>query len=392
METHQLPGDEAPQPAVAAELEIKESAAPDVAMEQATPLPLPGRAESPNEFIWLFEYGLEMDAAFLNERERLNGSAHLYGPAVLKGYRISLEAVASSTGQVVATILPGREYAAAVWGVLYRIPLRLIEAPDDEPPLLDKIHPAPYFEPLDVVVYEPYRKRELACITYIASTFARRQFHLLPLEQQGIDPWYAKHLLESARQHKFPGEYLQELLIRTASKVETRPTPLEQNTEPIAVVPGKTDARPSTTAMPGTSNLAQRNRWPMALAAYLLVLLLAALSLAVVQGLGLLSTIFTAHFAPLGIPWLVLLYGLLGGCVSCIVMLGRQHTINPPGFVVVTWFARPYIGAILAALAYLALNSGILVLTGSVRQPGALFSLVGALAGLCEGWIFYRRA
>jgi len=389
---HQLPGDEAPQPAVAAELEIKESAAPDVAMEQATPLPLPGRSEPPNEFIWLFEYGLEMDAAFLNDRERLNGSAHLYGPAVLKGYRISLDAVASSTGQVVATILPDREYAAAVWGVLYRIPLRLIESPDDEPPLLDKIHPAPYFEPLDVVVYEPYRKRELACITYIASTFARRQFHLLPLEQQGIDPWYAKHLLESARQHKFPGEYLQELLIRTASKGETRPTPLEQNTEPIAVVPGKTDARPSTTAMSGTSNLAHRNRWPMALAAYLLLLLLAALSLAVVQGLALLSTIFTAHFAPLGIPWLVLLYGLLGGCVSCIVMLGRQHTINSPGFVVVTWFARPYIGAILAALAYLALNSGILVLTGSVRQPGALFSLVGALAGLCEGWIFYRRA
>src|SRR5260370_295883 len=373
---HQLPGDEAPQPAVAAELEIKESAAPDVVMEQPLPWPLPGMQESPNEFIWLFEYGLRLLARFLNDRERLNGSAHLYGPAVLKGYRISLDALASSTGQVVATILPGREYGAAVWGVLYRIPLRLIESPDDEPPLLDKIHPAPYFEPLDVVVYEPYRTRELACITYIASTFARRQFHLLPLEQQGIDPWYAKHLLESARQHKFPGEYLQELLIRTASKGETRPTPLEQNTEPIAVVPRRTDAQPSTTAMSGTSNLAHRNRWPMALAAYLLVLLLAALSLAVVQGLALLSTIFTAHFAPLGIPWLVLLYGFLRGCVSFLVMLGRPHTINSPGFVVVSWFARPYIGALLAALAYLALNIAILVLTGHGRTPRALVSLV----------------
>jgi len=331
-----------------------------------------------------------MDAAFLNDRERLNGSAHLYGPAILKGYRISFDAVASPTGQVAATILPGSEYAAAVWGVLYRIPLRLIEAPDDEPPPLDKIHPASYFEPLDVVVYEPYRKRELACITYIASTFARRQFHLLPLEQQGIDPWYAKHLLESARQHKFPAEYLHELLIHTAPKGETQPTPLEQNTEPLAVVPGKTGIRPSTTTMPGTSNLAQRNRWPMALAAYLLVLLLAALSLAVIQGLALLSTLFTARFAPLGIPWLVLLYGLLGGCVSCIVMLGRRHTTNLPGFVVLTWFARPFIGVILAALAYLALNSGILILTGSAGH--AVFSLVGALAGLCEGWIFYRRA
>src|SRR5258708_25265084 len=130
---HQLPGDEAPQPAVAAELEIKESAAPDVVMEQATPLPLPARPESPNEFIWLFEYGLEMDAAFLNDRERLNSSAHLYGPARLEGYRISLNAVASSTGQVAATILPGREYAAAVCGVLDRTPLRLSASPGDAP-------------------------------------------------------------------------------------------------------------------------------------------------------------------------------------------------------------------------------------------------------------------
>jgi len=384
VETHQLSDTESPQPAVPAQLDIKESAVPDVAIEQATPLPLPSK---PDEFIWLFEYGLEMDAAFLNDRERLNGSAHLYGPAVLKGYRISFDVVGSSTGQVVATIQPGHEYGAAVWGVLYRIPRRLIESPGDEPPLLDKFHSAPYFEPLDVIVYEPYRERELACITYIASALARQQFHLLPPAQQSIDAWYAKHLLESARQHKLPGEYLQELLIRTASKRETRPTPLEQNTEPLAVVIGKTDAQPSTRTMSGAPSLAHRNRWLMAFAVYLLVLLLAALLLAVIQEV---SPIFTAHFTPLGVPWVVLLYGLLGGCISCIVMLGRQRVANPPGFVVVAWFARPYIGAILAALAYLLLNSGIFAPTDNAGH--ALFSLIGALAGLCEGWIFYRRA
>lgn len=387
METHQLPDNESPQPAVPAELDIKESAVPDVTIEQATPLPLPSKPEPPNEFIWLFEYGLEMDATFLNDRERLNGSAHLYGPAVLKGYRISFDVVGSSAGQVVATIQPSHEYGAAIWGVLYRIPRRLIESPDDEPPLLDKIHSAPYFEPLDVVVYEPYRKRELTCITYIAAALARQQFHLLPPEQQDIDAWYAKHLLENARQHKLPGEYLQELLIRTASKGETRPTPLEQNTEPLAVVMGKTDAQASTKTTSGTPPVAHRNRWSMAFAVYLLVLLLAALSLAVIQEV---STIFTAHFAPLGVPWVVLLFGLLGGCISCIIMLGRQHAANPPGFVVVAWFARPYIGAILAALAYLLLNSGIFALPGNAGH--ALFSLIAALAGLCEGWLFHRRA
>src|SRR5215813_2622861 len=98
---HQLPDSESHQPAAPAQLDIKESAVPDVTIEQATPLPLPGK---PNEFIWLFEYGLEMDATFLNDRKRLNGSAHLYGPAVLKGYRISFDVVGSSTGEVVATI------------------------------------------------------------------------------------------------------------------------------------------------------------------------------------------------------------------------------------------------------------------------------------------------
>ena len=380
---HQLPDSESPQPAVPAQLDIKESAVPDVTIEQATPLPPPGK---PDEFIWLFEYSLEMDAAFLNDRERLNGSAHLYGPAVLQGYRISFDVVGSSTGQVVATIQPVHEHDAAVWGVLYRIPRRLIESPGDQPPLLDKIHSAPYFELLDVVVYEPYRKRELACITYIASSLARQQFHLLPPEQQGTGARYARHLLASARQHKLPEEYLQELLLSTASGGETRPTPLEQNTDPLAVVISKTDAQPSIKTISGAPPVARSNRWSMAFAVYLLVLLLAALSLAVIQEV---STIFTAHFAPLGVPWVVLLYGLLGGCISCIVMLGRQRAANLPGFVVLAWFARPYIGAVLAALAYLLLNSGIFASTGSAGH--ALFSLVAALAGLCEGWIFYRR-
>jgi hypothetical protein len=83
---------------------------------------------------------------------------------------------------------------------------------------------------------------------------------------------------------------------------------------------------------------------------------------------------------------------LRGGCVSSMVMLGRQHAINLPSFVLVTWFARPYIGAILAVLVYLLLNSGIFALAAGTRQYDTLFSLVSALVGMCEAWIFYRRA
>ena len=39
-------------------------------------------------FAWLFEYGLEMDSTLLNTPERLDGLALLYGPAMLKGYRL----------------------------------------------------------------------------------------------------------------------------------------------------------------------------------------------------------------------------------------------------------------------------------------------------------------
>ncbi len=56
-----------------------------------------------------------------------------------------------------------------------------------------------------------------------------------------------------------------------------------------------------------------------------------------------------------------------------------------------TWFARPYIGVILAALAYLLLNSGLVVIGGNAGQHYALNALVGALAGFGEGWVYFRK-
>jgi cation transport regulator ChaC len=373
--TDQVPDSEPAEPTAPALSKGGESVSPD---------------EASGEFIWLFEYGLEMDASLLNDRERLNGSAYPYGPAMLKGYQIAFNVIGSQTGQVVATILPSSQYDAVVWGMLYRVPRRLTESPADEPPPLDKAHSATYFEPVEVVVYEPHRKRELTCITYIASAAARRQFHLLPPEQQVVDASYVRHLLTIAGQHKLPQEYIQELIVRSISKKETQPAPLEQNTEPLAVVPGKANPQQSAKTIQSTSYLVHQNRWLIVFALYLLVVLLAVFTLAVLQGLN--NNILTTRFTPLGIPWMVPLFGLLGGCVSSMVMLGRQHTINLPGFVLVTWFSRPYIGAILAVLAYLLLNSGIFALAAGTRQYDTLFSLVSALVGMCEGWIFYRRA
>src|SRR5205085_8588418 len=147
--------------------------------------------------------------------ERLDGLALLYGPAVLKGYEITFDVISSRVGQIVATILPSRNRVAEVWGVLYRIPRRLVEQADSQPLLLDRIHsavlPDGLFERVTVTVHEAYRGREMKCITYIASATARNQFHLLPRDRQIIDASYAQRLLESAKKQKLPGDYILEL-------------------------------------------------------------------------------------------------------------------------------------------------------------------------------------
>ena len=128
----------------------------------------------------------------------------------------------------------------------------------------------------------------------------------------------------------------------------------------------------------------------VAFASYLLCLLLIVLTLAIVQGTGGMSDILTANMLLLGVPWMVLVYGLLGGCVSCLVTLGRWRPMHLPGFVVVTWYARPFAAAVLSLFAYLLLNSGLLLSAGGERHQEVAF-LVGAAAGLCEGWFFLRR-
>lgn len=363
------------------------------------PNQLEASTEEAQEFLWLFEYGLEMDLSILNSPERLDGLALLYGPAVLKGYRIVFDVVSRSQNgegqqaqqrQSIVTIAPGREQGAEVWGVLYRIPRRVIERPDDQPSLLDKVHSAVpaggVFESVNVRVHETYRGRDVPCITYMASTVTQQQqIHPLPQERRTPDPSYIQRLVESARQQKLPDRYLQELVARFA--------PTEQNTEPLSVIIDKESTRTpiEIDTVPGTIQTTHVHRWMMAFALYLLLLLLAVFTLAVIQGLGAGSTLFTSRFAPLGIPWFVLVYGLLGGCVSSLVTVGRYRKIELPGFVLLTWFARPYIGAVLAGAVYLLLNCGLFVLSGSIDQRIALFSLIALAAGFCEGLIFYRR-
>jgi hypothetical protein len=373
---------------------------------------------STGEFIWLFEYALDMDPVRLNRPERLDGSAFVYGPAMLKGYRLAFKGLDALTGRVVASLDEVRDQPEAeVWGVLYRVPRRFTRDKAGETPLLDKVHFSETFIPVEIQVREPYRQREITCITYIASEETRHKIDQLPAEKRVPDPAYFKRLLQVARRQKLPMSYLhtlEELTPQTLAVAASLPsTPIDQDTEPLpALVVGKdfpentskhTKVKRLEEGMelvehaehrPGAweaSYPVRPGRWLMAFALYISLILLGTLVLAIFQGLNYWPGVFNNAFTPLGIPWYVLLYGLLGACISCAVSLNQTDPGYTPAFVILTWFTRPFLGALLGAFAYLVLTSGVILVNPQSTQRFALCSVVAALAGLCEGKLILRR-
>jgi hypothetical protein len=372
-----------------------------------TPLPQPGPAKSSSgdeqEFIWLFEYALEMDSVVLNSPDRLDGLALLYGPAMLRGYSLLFGKIAGRDDQemnrrTIATIVPGPDPAAEVWGVLYRVPQHLTQPVGSKPPMLSVAHsavaPLNMFRPAQTVVREIYHGREVSCITYVATDMVRRQLLPLTLHQSGEDALFIQRLLTIARRQKLPEDYLNtylsHLMLTTSNPKSERPaeTALVQNTDPLP-------ALPNTFVVPVSDHEVQKSLirpgpWLIVFAVYLVLLLLAIFVLAALQGMGMLSSRLSTNLYFLGVPWLMLAYGLIGGCISCLSRLGQLNRVNPPIFVVITWFTRPFIGALLALLVYLLLTSGIFILGKTIGSHLAVFLLAAALSGFCEGWIFAR--
>ncbi len=163
----------------------------------------------------------------------------------------------------------------------------------------------------------------------------------------------------------------------------------EQNTDPLPTVkkgPYIGDAIGHKSLAPLQTN------WALVIfSVYLAVLLVIVLVFAVLQGMGFGQDVLTNDFSPLEVPWLVIMYGLLGGCISSLLSLGHLRVPHPPLFVIITWFARPYIGAVLAIFAYVLLTSGVFLVGQNVEKHLTFFWLVGALAGFSEGRLFFRR-
>jgi hypothetical protein len=250
------------------------------------------------------------------------------------------------------------------------------------------------FERISVTVCEAYRGRDISCITYVASPTARNLFHALPPNRRVADNAYIQQLLETAKKLKLPDTYLQELIVLAMPAHHAQPSvsvpALEQNTEPLPVLRTEKNAL-TPTASADKAILSARSVGLLIFAVYLLLSLLTVFTLATLQALGYGAFLFLPNFTLLGIPWFVVVYGYIGGCLSCIVRLSRQQTIYPPHFIVIVWFTRPLIGVILGIMAYLLANSGLFMLGSNAEQHKTLYSLLALLAGSCEGWLFYKR-
>ena len=307
------------------------------------------------------------------------------------------------TEQFLGTIVPSAEAGVEVWGILYRVPRRVTVRNDKQLSLLDRIHsagtPSSLFAPIAVMVRETYHEREISCGTYAFTITARQQLRLLPPEQADAVTLLVRRIASLARKQKLPSHYLniptQLASAEVAPGVQGRgsdvatPLPREQNTDPLPIIKGK-NAAPDMVEFIQSPAKPPFSRLLVVLAIYLMFVLLIVLAFAVLQGVGFANRFLTVNLQLLGVPWLVLVYGDLGGNVSSIVALGRARRLNLPLFVLVLWFVRPFVGGVLALFAYLLLNSGLFTITGLAASHTTLLPLVGALAGLCEGRLFAR--
>jgi hypothetical protein len=370
-----------------------------------TPVATDKPSSADTEYLWLFEYALEMDSVHLNTPERLDGLALLYGAAVLKGYRLFLGSYEDENFQTrtLATIVPDARPHAEVWGAVYRVPRDTTQRQSNEPALLDMVHDVPKsgMSEMQIEVVETYRNRTLSCITYGYESVESATQHLAAVKSQSDLNMYVRHLTSIAEKQKLPDSYIQRIrnidisIPITPARDElatTTTTRTEQHTEPILLPVEKLPKVSVQTPRPITRRSFSTRPF-VAFAIYLFCLLLAVLALAIVQGMGMLNDILNDNFLLLHVPWLVLLYGLLGGCISSIITLGRTTKLpEAPSFVIVTWFARPFVGAVLALFAYLLLSSGLFAAVNiESSRPETMFLLVGAVAGMCEGWLFLRK-
>lgn len=144
-----------------------------------------------------FAYGSNLRSARMRERV---ASSRLVGPARIAGYRLALDK-RGSDGSGKANLAP--DAGASVWGVVWSIDV-------EHWARLDACEPG--YGRIDVEVWTP--RRSLAVQTYRA--------RILTDDPVAFD-WYKRLILEGAREHRLPLEWLE-----TLTALPERPDPRKQ--------------------------------------------------------------------------------------------------------------------------------------------------------------------
>jgi len=146
-------------------------------------LRIEGSTSLDSEFEIYFAYGSNMSSARLFERIP---SARSLGAARLEGFRLAGNKLGSDgTGKANLVV----DLQSVAWGVIYALPA-------SEWPRLDR--------------FEPGYLRQLAKLRDLRDQTHAAQLYLAqaPGPDLPMHPWYREHLIEGAREHELPSDYI----------------------------------------------------------------------------------------------------------------------------------------------------------------------------------------
>lgn len=165
--------------------------------------------------VFYFAYGSNLN---LSRMEKRTGTCPEGRVARLPGYRLAFnKRAAAGDGKVYANVIP--QQGSEVWGMAYRC----------QPEMLNQL------DRYEGVAGGHYRRETVQVVaedgTLIqAVTYVAGSQYLGP---EGSPPdWYLEHILQGARYHQIPEEYIQTILqLATVGEPPQRPNPMAPSTQ-----------------------------------------------------------------------------------------------------------------------------------------------------------------
>ena len=150
-----------------------------------------------------------MNPRRLNSASRVDGAAQVVGVARLNGWGIRFDLYSKCNGCGVTDLIPSaREHA---FGVLYRVPYRMVVAPRGQRSRMDRVEGAGLgargnYKRIRILVLSDGEQIEAR--TYVGTAAGRRRFLSRPEEDRRVSNAYFRQLLIGAKRFRFPFSYV----------------------------------------------------------------------------------------------------------------------------------------------------------------------------------------